>query len=97
MKSLTTETRKQDRVIGPGDQIMRCSPAPITVSGDHPITRLTRLANIRYILLAALREIFDENAYEHFLARNRVARSAASYREFLDERESVIARLPRCC
>jgi len=55
------------------------------------------LANIRHILLVALREIFDENAYEHFLARNRATRSAASYREFLREREAVIARLPRCC
>jgi hypothetical protein len=97
VKNLTPEARKQDRVIGAGDQSMSCSPAPITLSGDHPNTRFTRLAKIRHILLAALREIFDENAYEHFLAKNRVARSAASYREFLDEREAVIARLPRCC
>ncbi|HKD45495.1 MAG TPA: hypothetical protein VKD24_07535 [Candidatus Angelobacter sp.] len=97
MKNLTTETGKQDRVTGAGDQAMRCPPAPITLSGDHQITRSTRLANIRHILLVALREIFDENAYEHFLARNRVTRSAASYREFLREREAVIARLPRCC
>ena len=97
MKNLTMETGKQDRVIGAGDQVMRCPPAPITLSGDHPITRLTPLANTWRILLAALREIFDENAYEHFLETNRVARSAASYREFLHEREAGIARMPRCC
>jgi hypothetical protein len=96
VKNLITETRKHHRVVGAGDQIMTGPRAPIT-SRDHPITRLTPLANTWRILLAALREIFDENAYEHFLETNRVARSAASYREFLHEREAGIARMPRCC
>jgi hypothetical protein len=49
------------------------------------------------IILAALREIFDESAYDRFLLRMQLARSAESYREFLRERESIVARKPRCC
>jgi hypothetical protein len=48
-------------------------------------------------ITATLREIFDENAYDRFLARTCAARSVESYREFLHEREAVIARKPRCC
>ena len=49
------------------------------------------------IILAALREVLDENAYERFLARTQNARSAESYRAFLRERETLIARKPKCC
>lgn len=47
--------------------------------------------------LAIVREIFDENAYERFLARTRSARSIASYREFVQEREARASTPPRCC
>jgi hypothetical protein len=50
-----------------------------------------------WTLRAALREIFDESAYDRFLSRTDAARSAESYREFLRERESILARKPRCC
>ena len=49
------------------------------------------------LLLATLREIFDESAYERFLRRTQAARSVKSYREFLCERERGVAKQPRCC
>lgn len=47
--------------------------------------------------LAMVREIFDESAYERFLARTHSARSFASYREFVQEREAGATTRPRCC
>jgi hypothetical protein len=49
------------------------------------------------IVAAALREIFDESAYDRFLARTKAARSVDSYREFMQERDTAAARKPRCC
>jgi hypothetical protein len=109
MKNLTTETRRhgeesgdlviaRDRVIGAHDSKNRFFEAPLTRSPDHPITRSpARLFNAWNVFLSALREIFDESAYERFLLRTNTPRSTASYREFLREQESGIARKPRCC
>jgi hypothetical protein len=49
------------------------------------------------LLVAALREIFDENAYARFLAREGLAQSCESYAAFLREHEVATARRPRCC
>jgi hypothetical protein len=49
------------------------------------------------LLLATLREIFDENAYQRFLDRTGHTVSVQSYREFQRERELATARRPRCC
>jgi hypothetical protein len=50
------------------------------------------------ILAATLREIFDEAAYQRFLARHGRQASARSYGEFLAEREAPGRRpRPRCC
>ena len=49
------------------------------------------------IMCAVLREIFDESAYDRFLAHTRSERSVSSYRAFMRERESTMARKPRCC
>jgi len=49
------------------------------------------------ILLAALREIFDESAYARYLAQNQLSSSPAAYAGFLREYELVKARRPRCC
>jgi hypothetical protein len=46
---------------------------------------------------AMFREIFDESAYDRFLFRTGKTRSVASYREFLKETETALARKPRCC
>jgi hypothetical protein len=48
-------------------------------------------------LLAALREIFDENAYQRFLVRTGNTVSVQSYREFQREREAMMAGRPKCC
>jgi hypothetical protein len=49
------------------------------------------------ILMAALREIFDESAYARFLQRNGLASSRAAYAAFLRESDTARARRPRCC
>ena len=48
-------------------------------------------------VLAVLREIFDENAYQRFLLRTNSVASVESYRQFQRERESGMATKPRCC
>jgi hypothetical protein len=48
-------------------------------------------------LLATLREIFDENAYQRFLLRTGSTDSARSYRAFQREREAITATRPKCC
>ena len=70
----------------------------IGISGDRVIgstAAFTRRALL--VLRAALREIFDESAYDRFLARTRSERSVSSYREFMRERENAMARKQRCC
>jgi hypothetical protein len=46
---------------------------------------------------AALREIFDESAYDRFLLRTHASRSVASYRAFTRERDKAMLKKPRCC
>jgi hypothetical protein len=45
----------------------------------------------------ALREIFDENAYERFLARNELVSSCHAYGSFLREQALARSRRHRCC
>ena len=49
------------------------------------------------LLVATVREIFDEAAYSRFLKRERAERSRESYAAFLRENELARARRPRCC
>jgi len=49
------------------------------------------------ILLAALREIFDESAYARFLDRTQMKSSPAAYAAFWRERDSGSKPRPRCC
>jgi hypothetical protein len=49
------------------------------------------------VLMATLREIFDEAAYQRFLTRGELASSPAAYADFLREGETAKARRPRCC
>jgi len=58
---------------------------------------MNRLRSFFKVLLATLREIFDENAYQRFLIRTGGVASVESYRVFLQEREAHIAQKPRCC
>jgi len=55
------------------------------------------MRKIVQLVMACLREIFDESAYARFLARNRMASSRAAYAAFLRENETARARRPRCC
>ena len=49
------------------------------------------------LLMATLREIFEESAYERFLARMQMQSSPAAYSDFLRETETARARRPKCC
>ena len=49
------------------------------------------------ILLATLREIFDEASYARFLARSQQPSSRAAYAAFWRDREKAHGRRPRCC
>ena len=59
--------------------------------GSHGFTRPLS------VLVAALREIFDESAYARFLNRRQVASSRQAYAAFCRESEEGKARRPRCC
>ncbi|HEV2988745.1 MAG TPA: hypothetical protein VG759_09905 [Candidatus Angelobacter sp.] len=50
-----------------------------------------------HILVATLREIFDENAYQRFLLRTSSAPSVESYGKFVCERDAAMTKRPRCC
>jgi hypothetical protein len=58
---------------------------------------MNRLTRAIRILLAALREIFDEAAYTRFLARTQMQSSTAAYAAFWREREVSHQRRPKCC
>jgi hypothetical protein len=58
---------------------------------------MIRVVRAARILLATLREIFDEAAYSRFLVRTKTTTSAQSYAAFCRERESSQARRPKCC
>jgi hypothetical protein len=49
------------------------------------------------LVVAILREIFDESAYQRFLDRGRLESSPNAYAIFRQENEQAKARRPRCC
>jgi len=49
------------------------------------------------MLIAILREIFDESAYARFLSLHRLESSISTYATFLREHEVEKVRRPRCC
>jgi hypothetical protein len=49
------------------------------------------------LVLATLREIGDENAYERHLAAHGVSHSAEEWRRFCDERWVANSKRARCC
>lgn len=58
---------------------------------------MSKLRAAARMVMEILREIFDENAYARFLARQETGASRESYAAFLRENESVRTRRPRCC
>ncbi len=58
---------------------------------------MKHLAEAARILIATLREIFDEAAYERFLRRTQMNSSANAYAAFRAEFEEAKTRRPKCC
>jgi len=58
---------------------------------------MRQLAKAARILIATVREIFDEAAYERFLRRAQVNSSAKAYAAFRAEFEEARTRRPKCC
>jgi hypothetical protein len=58
---------------------------------------MKRVARVSRILLAMLREIFDEASYARFLRNTHMSSSPGAYAAFWREREAGHARKPRCC
>ena len=58
---------------------------------------MNRLTRVAQILIATLREIFDESAYARFLGRTQMQSSPEAYAAFWREREAAQQRRPRCC
>jgi len=58
---------------------------------------MMRLREMVNVVLAMLREIFDESAYRRFLERKQMVSSCKAYAEFMQENELLRARRPRCC
>jgi len=58
---------------------------------------MNRVTKAAQILLATLREIFDESAYARFLSRTEMKSSSAAYAAFRHELEEAKARWPKCC
>jgi hypothetical protein len=48
-------------------------------------------------LLAVLREIGDENAYQRYLTLHHLLPSRTSWRTFSEERQGAKFRKPKCC
>jgi hypothetical protein len=68
-------------------------------SGNKAKASAVLSATIRVsdVLLAALREIFDESAYQRFLDRRQLQSSPNAYAIFRHENEQSKIRRPRCC
>lgn len=58
---------------------------------------MSRFVKAARIMMATLREIFDEAAYERFLSRTQMRSSAKAYAAFRDEFEEAKTRRPKCC
>jgi hypothetical protein len=58
---------------------------------------MRHLAQAARILVATLREIFDEAAYERFLRRGQMNSSTKAYAAFRAEFEEAKTRRPKCC
>jgi len=66
-------------------------------SGNRKAIAFERMSRALQTMGAALREIFDESAYDRFLLRTHASRSRASYQEFTRERDAAMLKKPRCC
>ena len=83
-----------DRVIARGHHPTKPKSGSAGTPGDRAIGKTKAFFST---VLAALREIFDESAYDRFLLRSNGIRNLTSYRDFMQEREAAMAKKPRCC
>jgi hypothetical protein len=93
---LTAQTRRRGENPKPTTETRRHGEE----SGDLLIARDQVIGKTRAFfstVRGALREIFDESAYDRFLLRTHASRSIASYREFTHERDAAMLKKPRCC
>lgn len=76
-----------------------CHPERSAVEGPLRSVRglWQRVNAVRKLSATVLREIFDESAYERFLARRQLAPSPGTYAAFCRDHEQTKARRPRCC
>jgi len=58
---------------------------------------MKRMVKAARILLATLREIFDEAAYQRFLSRSGLPSCPDAYAAFWRERQSGPVRPTKCC
>ena len=58
---------------------------------------MNRIVKASRILLATLREIFDEAAYARFLTRTQTPSSTKAYAAFRQEFDEARTRRPKCC
>jgi hypothetical protein len=56
-----------------------------------------RPRHIMQIVVAIMREIFDESAYVRFLSRSKMRSCPEAYAAFQRECEAMKARRPKCC
>jgi hypothetical protein len=70
------------------------APKTANVSADAIWPAIVRAGRI---LVATLREIFDESAYQRFLVRHRLQSSAAAYAEFYREHAKIRTGPTKCC
>ncbi len=91
MKTSGDRDIARDRVIG--EAVNSCAVR----SRNIRTSPLAVFKNFVQTIRAALREIFDESAYDRFLLRTNAARSVVSYRDYMRERDAAMAQKPRCC
>ena len=71
---------------------------PVERSSTGLLHKFTKpLKSFRSIVVATLREIFDESAYARFLNQRHLGSSRAAYAAFRREHEVAKASRPRCC
>ncbi len=80
---------------GAGAPAREMSEAKTSKARVHEI--VASIARPFAVLRAALQEIFDESAYQRFLARYHLASSVHAYAMFRQENEQAKSRRPRCC
>ncbi len=63
----------------------------------RPNAIVSAIVRVGEVLVATLREIFDESSYQRFLERSQLESSPNAYAVFLKENDQSRARKPRCC